>query len=52
MARGLRTKRLKILSTLDMTHHPGGQPLPVYSLDATAEAFPFSYTAQENTRAH
>jgi hypothetical protein len=31
---------------------PGSQPLPVYSLDATAEAFPFSYTAQENTRAH
>jgi transglutaminase-like putative cysteine protease len=43
----LRTKRLSILSTLDMTHHPDGQPLPSYSLDATAETFPFSYTAQE-----
>jgi transglutaminase-like putative cysteine protease len=28
-----------------MTHHPDGQPLPVYSLDATAELFPFSYAA-------
>jgi transglutaminase-like putative cysteine protease len=27
--------------------HPDGQPLPSYSLDATAETFPFSYTAQE-----
>ena len=30
-----------------MTHHPDGQPLPVYSLDATAEQFPFSYAAHE-----
>jgi transglutaminase-like putative cysteine protease len=30
-----------------MTHHPDGQPLPRYSLDATAEAFPFSYAAHE-----
>ena len=29
----LRTRRLSIVSTLDMTHHPDGQPLPVYSLD-------------------
>ena len=43
----LRTKRLSIVSTLDMTHHPDGQPLPVYSLDAAAELFPFSYTAQD-----
>ena len=43
----LRTKRLCIVSTLDMTHHPDGQPLPVYSLDATAGFFPFSYTAHE-----
>ena len=46
----LRTKRLSILSTLDITHHPDGQPLPSYSLDAAAETFPFSYTAQENPR--
>ena len=43
----LRTRRLCIVSTLDMTHHPDGQPLPVYSLDTTAEAFPFSYAAHE-----
>ena len=43
----LRTKRLSIVSTLDMTHHPDGQPLPVFSLDATAETFPFSYAAHE-----
>ena len=30
-----------------MTHHPDGQPLPVYSLDASAEQFPFSYAAHE-----
>jgi transglutaminase superfamily protein len=41
----LRTERLGIVSTLDMTHHPDGQPLPVYSLDATAEQFPCSYAA-------
>ena len=43
----LRTKRLSIISTLDMTHHPDGQPLPVYSLDETAELFPFSYSSHE-----
>jgi len=43
----LRTRRLSIVSTLDMTHHPDGQPLPVYSLDETAELFPFSYGAHE-----
>ena len=43
----LRTERLSIVSTLDMTHHPDGQPLPVYSLDATAEQFPCSYAAHE-----
>jgi transglutaminase-like putative cysteine protease len=43
----IRTRRLSIISTLDMTHHPDGQPLPVYSLDATAELFPFSYAAHE-----
>ena len=43
----LRTKRLRIVSTLDMTHHPEGPPLPVYSLDTDAELFPFSYTSQD-----
>jgi transglutaminase-like putative cysteine protease len=43
----LRTRRLSIVSTLDMTHHPDGQPLPAYSLDTAAELFPFSYTAQD-----
>src|ERR1700733_2725803 len=43
----LRTERLNIVSTLDMTHHPDGQPLPVYSLDTAAEVFPFSYAAHE-----
>lgn len=43
----LRTERLRIVSTLDLTHHPDGPPLPVYSLDPAAEAFPFSYTADE-----
>jgi transglutaminase-like putative cysteine protease len=43
----LRTKRLSIVSTLDLTHHPDGPPLPVYSLDPTASAFPFTYAAEE-----
>jgi transglutaminase-like putative cysteine protease len=43
----LRTERLSIVSTLDMTHHPDGPPLPVYSLDTAAEVFPFSYAANE-----
>src|SRR6202453_3530129 len=43
----LRTKRLSIVSTLDLTHHPDGPPLPVYSLDPAAAAFPFSYAAEE-----
>jgi transglutaminase-like putative cysteine protease len=43
----LRTKRLSIVSNLDLTHHPDGPPLPVYSLDPAAEAFPFSYAPEE-----
>ena len=43
----LRTSRLNIVSTLDITHHPEGQPLPVYSLDPAAEQFPYAYAAQE-----
>ena len=43
----LRTERLSIVSTLDLTHHPDGQPLPRYSLEPEAEMFPFSYTPGE-----
>ena len=43
----LRTRQLSIVSTLDMTHHPDGQPLPVYSLDTAADLFPFSYNSHE-----
>src|SRR5882757_7650594 len=43
----LRTKRLSIVSTLDLMHHPEGQPLPAYALDSTAELFPFSYAPSE-----
>jgi transglutaminase-like putative cysteine protease len=43
----LRTKRLSIVSTLDLTHHPDGQPLPQYSLEAGVEVFPFSYAQSE-----
>ncbi|MEP9367277.1 transglutaminase family protein [Xanthobacter sp. VNH20] len=43
----LRTERLNIVSTLDLTHHPEGPPLPVYSLEPAAELFPFSYAASE-----
>ena len=43
----LTTDRLSIVSTLDLTHHPDGPPLPVYSLEPAAVTFPFSYSAQE-----
>lgn len=43
----LRTERLSIISTLDLTHHPDGQPLPHYDLEPGAEAFPFSYARSE-----
>jgi transglutaminase-like putative cysteine protease len=43
----LRTERLSIISSLDLTHHPDGPPLPVYSLDPGAEMFPFSYDRDE-----
>jgi transglutaminase-like putative cysteine protease len=44
----LRTDRLSIVSTLDLTHHPDGQPLPDYSLDT--DDFPFSYAQSEIAR--
>ncbi len=43
----LRAERLRIVSTLDMTHHPDGPPAPVYSLDPSAENFPFSYDLED-----
>jgi transglutaminase-like putative cysteine protease len=43
----LRTDRLNIVSTLDLTHHPDGPPAPAYSLDPRAEAFPFAYVPEE-----
>jgi transglutaminase-like putative cysteine protease len=43
----LRTERLSIVSTLDLTHHPDGPLAPVYSLDQGAEAFPFVYAPEE-----
>lgn len=43
----LRTEHLSIISTLDLTHHPDGQPLPHYSLDPGAGVFPFSYAQSE-----
>jgi transglutaminase-like putative cysteine protease len=43
----LRTERLSIVSTLDLTHHPDGQSPPKYSLDAPAEQFPFTYEQNE-----
>jgi transglutaminase-like putative cysteine protease len=44
---GLKTDRLRIVSTLELTHHPDGPPLLVYSLDPGAAAFPFAYAADE-----
>lgn len=43
----LKTERLSIVSTLDLTHHPDGQTLPRYSLDPWADIFPFSYAQNE-----
>lgn len=39
----MATDRLRMVSTLELTHHPDGQPLPRYILDAAAKVFPFSY---------
>jgi transglutaminase-like putative cysteine protease len=43
----LSTDRLRIVSTLDITHHPDGPPLPKYTLDTVARQFPFSYAQEE-----
>jgi transglutaminase-like putative cysteine protease len=43
----LRTDRLSIVSTLDLTHHPDGPPQPHYNLEPSAEFFPFFYAQSE-----
>jgi transglutaminase-like putative cysteine protease len=43
----LRTDHLRIVSRLDLTHHPDGQPLPRYTIDAAASSFPFIYALHE-----
>jgi transglutaminase-like putative cysteine protease len=43
----LKTKRLSIVSRLDLIHHPHGAPAPVYSLEPSAKAFPFSYDLED-----
>jgi transglutaminase-like putative cysteine protease len=43
----LRTDRLSIVSTLDLTHHPAGAILPDCTLEPAAEQFPFAYSAEE-----
>jgi transglutaminase-like putative cysteine protease len=44
---GLKTDRLSIVSTLELTHHPDGPPAPAYSLETGAETFPFTYVPEE-----
>ncbi|MBZ9936316.1 transglutaminase family protein [Mesorhizobium sp. BR1-1-16] len=41
------TRHLEVVSTLDLTHHPEGPPLPRFSLDPDATDFPFAYAAEE-----
>jgi transglutaminase-like putative cysteine protease len=43
----LRTQHLRIVSTLDLTHHPAGATPPACTLEPWAERFPFSYAAEE-----
>ncbi|WP_294539872.1 transglutaminase family protein [uncultured Rhodoblastus sp.] len=43
----LRTQHLRIVSTLDLTHHPAGATLPACTLEPWAELFPFAYAAEE-----
>ena len=45
MGRSAQDRALSIVSTLDLTHHPDGQPLPDYPLDT--DEFPFSYALNE-----
>lgn len=43
----LRTERLRIVSTVDLTHHPDGPPRPVYIIDPAAQTFPFGYVDED-----
>ena len=43
----LQTDSLKIISHLDLSHYPAGAGLPRATLQHEAEAFPFSYSADE-----
>jgi transglutaminase-like putative cysteine protease len=43
----LRTRHLRIVSTLELTHHPVGAPAPACALEPWAELFPFSYEAED-----
>lgn len=43
----MRTERLSIVSTLNLTHHPEGALLPEFAVDPAAEAFPFPYAPTE-----
>lgn len=42
-----RTKQLRIVSKLDLTHYPDCPVLPVATIDPAAEKFPFSYASSE-----
>jgi transglutaminase-like putative cysteine protease len=43
----LRTQHLRIVSTLDLTHHPTGATLPDCTLEPGAELYPFSYAEED-----
>ena len=43
----LRTERLRIVSTVDLTHHPDGPPRPVYIIDPAVQTFPFGYVDED-----
>ena len=42
-----RTKLLRIVSALELTHYPSGNAAPHATLDPGSETFPFSYAADE-----
>ena len=46
-AKGSVCTRLRITSTLELTHYPAGRALPQATLEPWAETFPFTYDAEE-----
>ncbi len=42
-----RSDRLRIISTLELEHFPGGLDQPVATIDPAAETYPFRYNAEE-----